>query len=177
MESNDLMRELIRWYIKSRLVVYAAVLMSLIGAFLMGYAVTSPSSYVAEVMSQIKAFDESIAGMSFIAASMTRFASLLSTVWVAYIPIIGMWYAAYAMVNLGVVAAIPAIGYSGVASAMAIMISMFFPVAEGLILGLTLVLKVTKRSVPTRFIRYIATQYVVAIIISLVLLVLLSVGA
>ncbi len=177
MESNDLMRELIRWYIKSRLVVYAAVLAALVGTFLMGYAVTSPSSYVAEVMSQVKAFDESIAGMSFIAASITRFVSLLGTVWVAYIPIIGMWYAAYAMVNLGVVAAIPAIGYSGVASAMAIMISMFFPVAEGLILGLTLILKMTRKNVPTRFIRYITTQYVVAIIISLVLLTLLSVGA
>lgn len=82
------------------------------------------------------------------------------------------------MVNLGVIAAIPAIGYGGVASAIAVMIAMFFPVAEGgLMLGFTLVLRALKKNVPSRFVRYIWTQYVVAIVISLVLLGLLSAGA
>ena len=177
MEANDVMRELMRWYIKSRLVVYAAVLMSLLGAFLMGYAVSSPPSYAAEVEASVKSFEASIAGMSFLAASLARFASLLGTVWISYIPIAGLWYAAYAMVNLGVIAAIPAIGYGGVASAIAVMIAMFFPVAEGLMLGFTLVLRAIKKNVPSRFIRYMWTQYVVAIVISLVLLGLLSAGA
>ncbi len=44
-------------------------------------------------------------------------------------------------------------------------------------LGFTLVLRALKKNVPSRFVRYIWTQYVVAIVISLVLLGLLSAGA